>query len=712
MRKLLFIFFFFLSLTAYPDNERPRVALVLGGGAARGFAHIAILELIEELEIPVDMIVGVSVGSIVGGLYSSGYSPATIMNVMESRDWSSFFQDNPVLPFTNRHDELPLALGFNISAADITPDFGMGYSSGQKAYELIKSLTAKIPSYYNFDNLPIPFRAGTVAVPEGKFELLDYGDLAEAIRASMSIPGIFEPFAIDGQKYTDGGLLNNVPIQIVREMGFDIVIAVDLFSPLTMFNTNIIDVPDLITNLYLSRTTSDQHEYADVILYPLTTDVPTLNFSKGKEIYAAVMEEREKLLSLLLPVRERIHGSNIEKTDYNDLPSIIPRRMIIAGALNRDNAYIEKEFNRLVKDKELNEENTSAFLDSVYAIGNYRNVQIRIDNRAEESILEVDLYNENKNNILLRGGINYTSTFSSISSYKTAIRGGIEFQGKDGTSVLLGASALDVVSVSLSFLKPISPEFYFLAAADLVRDQEQIEAGFMTSKDISLDYFFYLRAILKGGVHLNRNNTLIAGPEYFMFWYEDNTYTIGDITAAYTYSNIDYNIFPTRGIRIKLANSLRLNFSNDISLFDLAYIDIEAAIPLHYKLSIGFSGFASCALGDSKLPPQISVFGFRNIYRYYFPLASSTITGENQAACSFSFQFEPWRNLSIMGGRLIFLLSASAGGSFNFDHWNGYIGAALVASKSFSLLLRTGVCGNKNNAPSPFLSIDVGLIRF
>jgi len=738
MRKsLAFFLFCFLLAGAYAQNGRPSVALVLGGGAARGFAHIAVLELIEEMGIPIDMIAGVSAGAIVGGLYAAGYSPAMILETLEGRDWASFFQDRPVSPFLNRGDELPLALSVGYSGGAMILDLGRGYSTGQRAYELFKSLTIKIPSYSDFDDLPIPFRAGAVEVPSGKFTFLGNGDLAEAIRASMSIQGVFEPFNIDGKSYVDGGLLNNVPIREVREMGFDIVIAVDPFISPEKYDTSPLALPDLMTILYSSQTSREQHSLADVVLFPLPADVSTADFSKGPEIYALTREEREKLALLLEPVREKIAAGfpvtrNPESYAYR--PPFIPQRLTIKGALKRDTSHIEKEFSRHVMGKPLEEENLTAFLESVYETTNYHMVTVRTDLRSGEAFLELILYPETENRLLLRSALDFEGTFSSQTYAATALRGGIEFLAKDGFSLLLKASIMDELSLGLSLLRPLGPHFFLAAGADLVREQELTVKGILGREETVPDRLLYFHAELKGGLRINSYNSLNFGPEYLWFRTalpgsggdfreDDKTWSIAGIAAAYTYSDLDYLLFPSRGFRLRLENYIRFT-TDDLKPFDLVSVDLLAAIPLSGNFSIDLSAFVSSLLCEPELPPDISTFASESVQRAYFPHASNIFAGEKRTALSLALRFEPLETLSLLGGRLIFSLAVAAGraGSFAWNEWadfgnggliwNASLGAALVPVRNFGLQIRAGAGSSGKDRPAPFISLDIGMSGF
>jgi NTE family protein len=734
MRKILSVFLlcFWLAGTALPsraeENKRPSVAVVLGGGGARGFAHIAVLELIEEMGIPIDMIAGVSAGAIVGGLYAAGYSPAMIREALGGRDWTAFFLDRPASPFGNRNETLPLALIIGDPSGPIVPAWGRGISSGQKTYEFFKSLTIKVPSYTDFNKLRVPFRAGAVEIPSGTFTLLDSGDLAEAIRASMSVQAVFEPFIIDGKSFVDGGILNNLPIREVREMGYDIVIAADVYSPPAEFVVALPELPELIVTLYTHHISREYYDLADVVLFPLPFQVSSTDFSKGSEVYALARGAREEMRALLEPVREKIlagaSGETAGETGleqaYSGLPPIVPQRMEIRGALSRDRAFIEREFSRRIKGRALDKENLSAFLDLVYETGNYLLVLARADNRSGEDRLEVILYPEEKKKLLVRAGLDYGGTLSSTSSVRAALRSGLEYLGSDGSSLLLKVSVLDELSAGLSLLKPLGPHFFLSAETDLVRDQELITDGILSGTGTAPNRIFFFRGILKGGLRLNRNNSLALWPEYYWFWDEENPETMAGVAAAYTFSNLNHSLFPTRGFRGRLLNNVRIT-PNDQKPFDLLSVDLAAAFPLGRWFGIGVQAFGSFLFGEPGAPPRISTFNSENIIRIYFPHTAGVFAGEITNAASLSLRFEPQESLSMLGGRLVFLLAVSAGraGSFEWDSfdkggivWNASFGTALIPSKTFGILIRAGAGGGNGSAPCPFVSLDMGMSGF
>lgn len=212
----------------------PTTCLVLSGGSARGAAHVGVLEAMEELRIPVDCIVGTSMGAVVGGLYASGLSPARIREIMESADWDDLFTDRPPrerIPFRRKQfDHLPLfEFEFGLTGKGLSLPSGL--IAGQKLDFLLKAVLLHTAQVERFDDLPVPYRAVATDLATGRMVVLDHGDLATALRASMAVPGAFSPIRIDAADLVDGGISRNLPVDVARGWGAVRVIAVDISNP-------------------------------------------------------------------------------------------------------------------------------------------------------------------------------------------------------------------------------------------------------------------------------------------------------------------------------------------------------------------------------------------------------------------------------------------------------------------------------------------------
>jgi len=213
---------------------RPRIGLVLSGGGARGAAHVGVLKVLESMRIPIDFIAGTSMGSIVGGAYASGTSIAEMEAVLGNLSTAALLVDRPERidqPIRRRRDDLTPYIGPEFGVAGGGLRLPRGAVSGVALEAVLRGLV-RSRGIDDFDRLPIPFRAMATDIENGRHVVLSRGDLAGAMRASMAVPGLVAPAEIDGRLLIDGGLTRNLPVDAVREMGADIVIAVNLGTPL------------------------------------------------------------------------------------------------------------------------------------------------------------------------------------------------------------------------------------------------------------------------------------------------------------------------------------------------------------------------------------------------------------------------------------------------------------------------------------------------
>ena len=217
------------------DTSRPRIGLVLGGGGARGVAHIGVLKELERMRIPVDAIVGTSMGAIVGGLYATGMSADELERLVGSLDWAAALSDKPDredLSFRRKQDDSQVPIDFELGARGTELVLPKGAIQGQKLDLLLRELTLGVSHISEYDDLPIPFRAIASDIESGEIWVMDKGDLAQSIRASMSVPGVFAPVSIDDHLLVDGGIVGNLAVHVMQEMDVDIIIAVDVEFPM------------------------------------------------------------------------------------------------------------------------------------------------------------------------------------------------------------------------------------------------------------------------------------------------------------------------------------------------------------------------------------------------------------------------------------------------------------------------------------------------
>ena len=266
-------------------SGRPGIGLVLSGGGAKGFAHIGVLKMLDSLEIPVDYIAGTSMGGIVGALYSIGYSGSEIEALVYRTDWREVFNDDPArneLPFIQKKDTGKYQLEFGLQGLYPVPPSGLIY--GQKISLLFSGLTYPYESITDFSKLPIPFHCVAVNIVTGSQVVLKGGSLAKAMRATMAIPTVFSPVEWGDSLLVDGGMANNLPVDVVRDMGAEIVIAVDVSSPLLKrheLNSAISVLQQSLQMLGINQW-KENVESADLYIHPDLADFSTADFNSQK----------------------------------------------------------------------------------------------------------------------------------------------------------------------------------------------------------------------------------------------------------------------------------------------------------------------------------------------------------------------------------------------------------------------------------------------
>lgn len=284
-----------------------RVALVLSGGGALGLAHVGVLRELEQMRVPVDCVAGTSMGAIVGGLYAAGYSPAELERLVATLDWAGFVRDTPDrrhLPFRRKIDDLLYLTRWELGVSKRGFRLPTGVVGGHRLGAQLRLLGLRAAGVDDFDRLPLPFRALAADATDGATVVLDHGDLAAALRASMAVPGLFAPVELDGRLLVDGGVVANLPVDAARAMGAEIVIAVDLGVPLAARERpdSIAGVLAQSLDVLARREVERALAGADVLVRPRVDGWGLLDFQAGAELVergaAAAREQSEPLRSL------------------------------------------------------------------------------------------------------------------------------------------------------------------------------------------------------------------------------------------------------------------------------------------------------------------------------------------------------------------------------------------------------------------------------
>ncbi|MEX2444764.1 MAG: patatin-like phospholipase family protein [Alkalispirochaeta sp.] len=262
-------------------KRNPTVGLALSGGAARGYAHLGVIQVLAEHEIPIDVVTGTSVGSVVGALLAGGYSPQQIIEISGTLKWQKLV--SPTLS-------------------------GMGLVSAEK----LESFVGELLGDTDFNELQLPFRAVATDIARAEEVVFSEGSVARAVRASCSVPGIFEPLVEGSTAYVDGGVTNNLPSALAREMGADVVIAVDLNSqrPDPQLPVNLLDVTFRSFAMLLDRTSVEGRDDADLVIEPDLNEFSYHDLSHAEEMirrgYAATQSLLPEIKKLVFTTEEKV----------------------------------------------------------------------------------------------------------------------------------------------------------------------------------------------------------------------------------------------------------------------------------------------------------------------------------------------------------------------------------------------------------------------
>jgi NTE family protein len=274
------------SVESQPTGTRPRIGLVLSGGGARGTAHIGVLKVLEELHVPIDAIAGTSMGAVVGGLYASGMSAVEIEKLLSTVDWQDAFRDRPKraeLAFRRKREDEDFLVNLPLGLRGKKLLIPTGLIAGQKLTQVLRQATLPTAKIDDFDRLATPLRVVATDLESGAAVIIKSGDLPTALRASMSAPGVFSPVERDGRMLVDGGLVKNLPIDVARSMGVDILIVVDAGLPLQSRDqlTSLTSVSNQSVAIMVHRDADQQRATLgsrDVLLQPVLEDVSSYDF--------------------------------------------------------------------------------------------------------------------------------------------------------------------------------------------------------------------------------------------------------------------------------------------------------------------------------------------------------------------------------------------------------------------------------------------------
>lgn len=631
---LLAIFIIFFDRTEINASEtedctRPKIGLVLSGGGAKGVAHIGVLKVLEEAEIPIDYISGTSMGAIIGGLYSIGYTAAELDSMVREQDWMFLLTDQIQRPyrsfdskFNKEHYLVNIPLGRDRKLS--TPS---GVVKGQSILNKFTSLTTGFHQSSSFDSLPIPFACVAGDLVAGKEVVIRTGDLPLAMRTSMSVPGVFEPVYRDGMALIDGGVFNNFPVDVCKKMGADITIGVDL-STEAFRNPDYKDLMEIANRItFLLGEEKYRKNKQEVTLYmnPGLKGYTSADFKPEAIDTMIAMGERIARLhwDQIMKLKKSIGEYTYIKNDRRN----IQKKDNIIDEIRFDGLETinEKSLYRLMKIKPkknilFSEAEELSFI--LQGLGLFDSVSYSIlENEEGKQILVFTVHEKNKGNI----GI------------------GIHMNTEDIASVLLNAEGIvgERKKHNISATAKINKNAWLNLDYNLrIKDMNRLGLAYNISytdfkvRDHSEDmgYLSYLNNHFEMYIRNDsyRDLRYKFGLQYDWFnnissWYTTD-YTNYEMRNDHflscrmdlEYDKMDNREIPTSGVNVRFTPEVYVNgvFGNDCYMFTPFTFRVKAAYSANSRICILPEVFGRFVMGDKMSPPFNNFVGGECYDRY------------------------------------------------------------------------------------------------
>lgn len=549
--------------------QRPRTCLVLGGGGARGAAHIGLLRVLERERVPVDCIVGTSMGAIVGGMYAAGYRADDIEAILEGVDWGDVLHDRtPREQRTVRRkdEDLRRLGGIELGLRNGRIALPQGVIQGQRLELLLRRLMLPTWKVEHFDDLPIPFRAVAADIVAGEKVVFDRGELAMAIRASMSVPGAFAPIRIDDHLLVDGGVLDNVPIDEARKLGAQRLIVSRVGSPLA--DEQHLDSPLAISQqtarMLMKRIVEAQVATLgpdDLLITPQLGLLGAQEFDRAAEASAIGQAAAEASVADIrrFSVDEMAYAGFRER---HRLPAYDAPLIAFIEVLNprtRTGDYVEGRLED-IRGVPLDPATLERGLAEVYGEGRYQQLQWRLTERDGSTGLRIEPEDKRWGPDFLHGSLRLSSDLDGSSDYQLALdllKTGLNPSGGEAR-LHLGLGRIDTVAGE--FHQPFGSggghalrAWAGYRAFDLpllARDGVDV-AGFRYHDwGLRLGWRYYPdhRWLVSADVgrHRERTRLLVGDPAQWLGSRAD----LGELSLGLRYDTLDSSAFPTRGQRL------------------------------------------------------------------------------------------------------------------------------------------------------------------
>jgi len=387
------------QVSAPAPSQRPRIGLVLAGGGAKGAAHIGVIRVLDQLHIPVDCVVGTSMGALVGATFASGVTAPELERAVLAIDWKR------TVGGQGRRDSMPIQRKLSTLTYSIPLEVGVqggsvrlpgGLIATQGIEQSIRTLVASARYTHNFDELPIPFRAVATDMVAGEMVVLDSGDLAEAMRASMALPGVFSPVVIDGKVLSDGGITRNLPVDIARKLCADVVIAAWMSTP-PPTAADLTSSLSLVTrSVDVMITANERAQIAslgpnDIGIEIPMGDIGSASFERVPEALERGRKATETRSADLArySVSEDAYKAWLAKVGKTEQDKPMLADVKIVGLQRVSLAYVQAQLKNVAPGRALTADDIAADIERIYALGDFQRVDYDVTGPPDARVLEI-----------------------------------------------------------------------------------------------------------------------------------------------------------------------------------------------------------------------------------------------------------------------------------------------------------------------------------
>jgi len=483
---------------------RPKICLVLSGGGARGAAHIGVLRVLEEMHVPVDCIAGTSMGSLVGGAYASGMSVPDMERLVAGLSTQKIFKERPP------RQDLAIRRKLDDYTDLVTPEIGIskngallpkGAVSGVQLETVLRQL-AQVPGYRNFDELPIPYRAVATDLVTGTAVVFSSGELANVMRASMSVPGAVAPEEYEGKLLVDGGLTDNLPVDVARAMGADVIIAVNLGTSLMRRDQlhSVIDVTSQMLNVLTEqnvRNSLAQLKPTDILILPELGDFSAADFDNLPKTIpigeAAARKVADRLAALSLPPAQ--YAALRENQHKLPPPDLRPVDEIRFNAMQRVNPEYAKDLMETGPNQPIDQAQLDQDMRRLFGTGDFEHVNYRFLEEPGRRVLSVNAVEKSWGPDYLRFGMGLTSDFRGdaffnlLASYR---RTWLNSLGAEWRNDLQVGQTNRIIS---EFYQPLDTQQRFFVAPRVEAERRPVDVFQGNSRIATLDLRQYYVAL-------------------------------------------------------------------------------------------------------------------------------------------------------------------------------------------------------------------------